>query len=129
MLIVLLLLNASVMFGILTMMQRSRSTNTYDRAREWVRTIRSESLRQLFISHRGENPDAPPNTLAAFKLALNRGAHGLELDLHLSKDNQIVLIHDEIVDTTTYDRGRVSSFTAAELKELKIRSNEIGNNR
>ncbi|MEG2077026.1 MAG: glycerophosphodiester phosphodiesterase family protein, partial [Victivallaceae bacterium] len=47
-----------------------------------------------FISHRGESHDAPENTLAAFKLAFERGSDGVECDVHLTADNLVVVAHD-----------------------------------
>ena len=48
-----------------------------------------------FLSHRGESDDAPENTLAAYKLAMERDSDGIELDLRLTADQQIVCFHDE----------------------------------
>ncbi|MBN1936710.1 MAG: glycerophosphodiester phosphodiesterase, partial [Anaerolineae bacterium] len=61
---------------------------------------------------------APQNTLAAFLLAAEMGADGVELDVHLSADGQVVVIHDDTVDATTDGSGRVSALTLAELKAL-----------
>jgi glycerophosphoryl diester phosphodiesterase len=49
---------------------------------------------QLIIAHRGASHDAPENTLAAFKLAIEQGADGIEADFHLSKDGHVVCLHD-----------------------------------
>lgn len=61
---------------------------------------------------------APENTLAAFAQARALGADGIEFDVQLSRDGQIVVIHDERVDRTTNGRGRVADLTLAELKAL-----------
>jgi glycerophosphoryl diester phosphodiesterase len=53
----------------------------------------------LVIAHRGASSYAPENTIAAFDLALQMGAHHLELDVHLTRDNYLVVIHD---DTTSW---------------------------
>jgi len=68
------------------------------------------------IAHRGASADAPENTLAAFQLALDEGADGIELDVMLSKDKQLVVIHDETIDRTTSGSGRVKEMTLKELK-------------
>ncbi len=72
----------------------------------------------LVWAHRGASAYAPENTLAAFRLALEQGAHGIELDVQLSRDGQIVVIHDERVDRTTDGTGWVADRTLAELQGL-----------
>ncbi|MBN1887740.1 MAG: hypothetical protein JW850_07105 [Thermoflexales bacterium] len=70
------------------------------------------------MAHRGARRVAPPNTLAAFVRALELGADGVELDVHLSADGVPVVIHDFSLEATTDGHGPVSSKTLAELKEL-----------
>ncbi len=70
---------------------------------------------RLVIAHRGAGVEAPENTLPAFARALERGAHALELDVHLAADGEVVVIHDPTVDRTTDRTGPVAGFTAAEL--------------
>ena len=72
----------------------------------------------IVLAHRGYSAKAPENTMAAFELALEVGSGGLELDVHLTKDGEVVIIHDDTVDRTTNGTGRVDSYTMAELKEL-----------
>ena len=76
------------------------------------------SGRTLNIAHRGASGHAPQNTLAAFLLAAEMGADGIELDVHLSADGEAVVIHDDTVDATTDGHGRVREMTLAELKAL-----------
>ena len=63
----------------------------------------------LIYGHRGASAYAPENTLAAFRLALNQGADGVELDVTLSADEVPVVIHDDTVDRTTDGTGRVAA--------------------
>lgn len=70
------------------------------------------------IAHRGSKGTHPENTLAAFKEAIRVGADGIELDVQLSKDNHLIVIHDETVDRTTNGYGEISQLTLAELKQL-----------
>ncbi|EOI02991.1 hypothetical protein UAY_00736 [Enterococcus moraviensis ATCC BAA-383] len=70
------------------------------------------------IAHRGSKGTHPENTLAAFKEAVHVGSDGIELDVQLSKDNHLIVIHDERVDRTTNGHGEVRDLTLAELKEL-----------
>ena len=72
-------------------------------------------------AHRGCSQNYPENTLLAFeKAAAIEGLVGIELDIQLTKDRQIVVCHDEKVDRTTDGSGYIKDFTLAELKRLKI---------
>ena len=72
----------------------------------------------LIYGHRGASAYAPENTLEAYKLAMEMGADGVELDVHLSKDGELMVIHDIDLDRTTGFHGKVCDYTLAELKEL-----------
>lgn len=72
----------------------------------------------LIYAHRGASGHAPENTLEAFRLAMEMGADGFELDVHMSKDGELVVIHDETVDRTTNGTGFVKDLTLAQLKAL-----------
>lgn len=72
----------------------------------------------LVFGHRGAKMYAPMNTLPAFELAAAQGAHGIELDVHRSKDGHPVIVHDFTVDGTTDGTGLVVEKTLAELKAL-----------
>lgn len=74
--------------------------------------------RTLVLGHRGASAYAPMNTLPAFELALELGADGVELDVHLSKDGALIILHDFTVDHTTNSSGYVRDMTLAELKLL-----------
>jgi glycerophosphoryl diester phosphodiesterase len=70
------------------------------------------------FAHRGASARAPENTLEAFRLAREQGASYLELDVHLSSDGELVVIHDSSVSRTTGRRGRVENMRLAELRRL-----------
>ena len=72
----------------------------------------------LNLAHRGASYDAPENTLPAFRLAAEMGAEGVELDAQLSRDGDVVIIHDFQVNKTTNGRGAVKDKTTADLKRL-----------
>jgi len=72
----------------------------------------------LVFGHRGALAQAPMNTLAAFDCARQQGADGIELDLQLSRDGHLVVIHDYTVDATTDGHGDVAEMSLAELKRL-----------
>jgi glycerophosphoryl diester phosphodiesterase len=72
----------------------------------------------LVIAHRGASGTRPENTLASFRHAEALGAHMVELDVQLSRDGAVVVIHDWTLGRTTGARGRVASRTLAELQAL-----------
>ena len=72
----------------------------------------------FLFAHRGASAHAPENTLAAFELALAQKADGIELDVKLSADGHVVVIHDPTVDRTTGAHGRVKDISLAELRSL-----------
>ena len=77
-----------------------------------------EMTGMISVAHRGASSYAPENTQAAFRKGLELGADFLESDVHLSKDGELVIMHDEKVDRTTNGKGFVKDYTLAELKEL-----------
>lgn len=74
----------------------------------------------LKIGHRGARGYEPENTLISFQKAIDLNADGIELDVHLSSEGALVVIHDETIDRTTNRKGAVNQFTALELKKYKI---------
>ena len=70
------------------------------------------------FAHRGFSGKYPENTMLAFKKALEAGADGIELDVQMTKDGQVVVIHDEKVDRTTNGTGLVRDYTLEELRKL-----------
>ncbi|MFJ7745311.1 glycerophosphodiester phosphodiesterase [Peribacillus sp. NPDC097295] len=71
---------------------------------------------QIF-AHRGSKGTHPENTFLAFKEAVRVGADGIEFDVHLSSDDELVVIHDETLDRTTTLSGYVKDFSREELKK------------
>lgn len=69
-------------------------------------------------AHRGDSFNAPENTIPAFRLAVKKGAPQIELDIHMSRDGKLVLMHDDTVDRTTNGKGRVEDLTFSELRAL-----------
>ncbi len=74
--------------------------------------------RPLVYAHRGARADEPENTLRSYRRALAQGADGIELDIRLSADGHLVVIHDKTVDRTTDGSGPVDSFSLAEIQAL-----------
>jgi len=78
-------------------------------------------MTKLF-AHRGATQFETENTLSAFEYALDLGTDGIELDVHLSSDGEIVVFHDFNLDRLTEGRGAVSSFTSYDLQSLVFKS-------
>jgi glycerophosphoryl diester phosphodiesterase len=72
----------------------------------------------VIFAHRGDSKHAPENTLAAFELAFKSGAPAIELDVMLTMDEEVVVIHDHRVDRTTNGQGFVNLSTLQQLKKL-----------
>src|SRR5260221_5656519 len=78
----------------------------------------------LRIAHRGASGYEPENTLISFQKALQLGADMLELDVRVSKDGFVVVIHDRKVDRITNGKGKVNTLTLEELKHLDVGSQQ-----
>jgi len=72
----------------------------------------------IIMGHRGAAALEPENTLLSIGRAIEIGVNAVEIDVHLSKDKEIVVMHDSTVDRTTDGTGPVCSFTVDELKKL-----------
>jgi len=70
------------------------------------------------IAHRGDSAAHPENTLASFAAALEIGAAIIEFDVHLTRDGEVVVIHDPKVDRTTDGHGIIKQMTLADIRRL-----------
>jgi len=75
-----------------------------------------------WVAHRGESHDAPENTMAAYKLAWERGVTAAELDVHLTKDGKLILIHDADTQRTAGQKLIVKESTVEQLQKLDVGS-------
>jgi glycerophosphoryl diester phosphodiesterase len=73
---------------------------------------------RVVIAHRGASGTCPENTLAAFRRAAALGAHMIELDVQLTRDREVVVVHDWTLDRTTDGSGPVGAATLAEIRRL-----------
>jgi len=71
----------------------------------------------ILVGHRGAAAHAPENTMESFRLAAEMGADAIELDVHLTADGQLAVIHDETLDRTTDRTGRVAELTMDAIRE------------
>lgn len=78
------------------------------------------------IAHRGCSGTYPENTMLAFRKAVELGVDGIEFDVHLTKDNELVIIHDESIDRTSNGSGWVREMTLAELRQYDYSATYAG---
>ncbi|MBA2938865.1 glycerophosphodiester phosphodiesterase [Paenibacillus sp. CGMCC 1.16610] len=76
-----------------------------------------QNAKTLVLAHRGSASEAPENTMAALRLALQQQCDAIELDIHLTKDGEIVVCHDETLDRTTNLRGCIGEMTLADIRQ------------
>ena len=75
---------------------------------------------QKVFGHRGASGYAPENTLEAFELAAKMGADGVELDVQIAKDGELVVAHDETIDRVSDGEGLICQLTTAQMKRLRF---------
>ena len=76
-------------------------------------------------AHRGASGYAPENTLDAFRKAVEMGADGIELDVQMTKDGELVVIHDETIDRVSNGKGWVKDYTYEELKKFNFNKTHL----
>lgn len=72
----------------------------------------------LIYAHRGASAYAPENTLSAFLLAAEQGADGVEFDVKLTRDDRVIILHDQTLERTTSGSGNFKKYTFDELRKL-----------
>ena len=80
-----------------------------------ISNMKTLTPKTYIYAHRGASGYAPENTLEAFALAAEQGADGVELDVHLTSDGKVVVIHDSTIDRTSNGQGAILSYTYDEL--------------
>lgn len=83
-----------------------------------LQRLQQERGRVWIVGHRGAMGYCPENTLVSFERGLELGADWIELDVHLSKDGALIVIHDETLDRTTNGHGLVRDHTLTQLRSL-----------
>lgn len=71
----------------------------------------------LVVAHRGASAHAPENTMEAFRLGVEAGADAIELDVHLTVDGQLAVVHDDTLDRTTDRTGRIAELSMDQVRE------------
>lgn len=85
-----------------------------------MRCLHLQKYPMQVIAHRGAKGYVPENTIASFEKALDIGAHGVELDVRLSSDGEIMVFHDDHTDRLTGVPGTVKNMTYDDLRKLKV---------
>lgn len=75
----------------------------------------------MVVAHRGDWREAPENSVWAVKKAIEKGVDMAEIDLAMTKDSILILMHDNTIDRTTTGKGKPSDFTLEEIKKLNLR--------
>jgi glycerophosphoryl diester phosphodiesterase len=83
-----------------------------------TRALFANRRKPLIMGHRGAREVVPENTLAAFRFAIEQGVDAIELDVHLSQDGELVVMHDADIARTTDGSGPISSYTLAQLRQF-----------
>ena len=89
---------------------------------EWLRRT---TAKPIVVAHRGGSLEAPENTLQAFQAALACGAYAAELDVTLSRDEEVVVIHDDRLERVSAVQGFVRDYSLAELREIDVGSPKL----
>lgn len=90
---------------------------------EKLKSVFQEKNRQILVAaHRGDWRNSPENSLQALYNSINKGFDIMELDVKMSKDSEMVVMHDNTIDRTTNAKGKVGDYTLAELKKFRLRN-------
>lgn len=78
----------------------------------------------IIIGHRGNPSQAPENSISGYLTAIKNGADTVETDIHLSADNNVIVMHDATIDRTTNGSGSISSMTLAQIKQYTLKGSK-----
>ncbi|SDS73075.1 glycerophosphoryl diester phosphodiesterase [Mucilaginibacter mallensis] len=78
----------------------------------------------MVAAHRGDWRNAPENSIQAYKQAIEMGVDVIEVDLNMTKDSVVVIMHDDLIDRTTDGKGKPSDYTLAQLKKFHLREGQ-----
>lgn len=99
------------------------SLSAQGRANALVEDLRDvDSKNVLVVAHRGDWRNAPENSLQAFKNCIEMDADMIEIDLKKTKDNHLIIMHDETIDRTTDGKGRPSDYTLEEIRRFHLKN-------
>jgi glycerophosphoryl diester phosphodiesterase len=102
---------------------------TQNRANQIVKEFqKSNSSNVIVTAHRGDWRHTPENSLVGIENCIKMGVDIVEVDVHKTKDNKMVLMHDETIDRMTTGKGKISDYTLEELKQFYLKNNKGGEN-
>ncbi|WP_042161718.1 glycerophosphodiester phosphodiesterase [Paenibacillus gorillae] len=78
----------------------------------------SNQIQVATVAHRGASGYAPEHTLSGYRMGIRSGADYIEIDLQMTKDGELIAMHDETVNRTTNGKGKVTSMNLSDIKEL-----------
>lgn len=80
----------------------------------------TENHKMLIVGHRGGAGMAPENSLQCIEKGIQTGADMIEIDIHLTKDGELVVCHDQTIDRTTTGTGKIAEMTLSEIRKFHI---------
>lgn len=92
-----------------------------DRAEKLRSNLFNNPKYVTIVAHRGDWRDHPENSIPAFKSCIDMGIDMIEIDIHRTKDGELVLMHDRTVDRCTNGKGKIADMTYEEIKKLRLR--------
>lgn len=96
---------------------------TYGQVNEKIKQLHDPQTKNVMVvAHRGDWRNAPENSLAGYKLAIEMGVDMIEVDLNKTSDGVVVIMHDGTIDRTTNGKGKPSDYTLAALKKFRLRN-------
>lgn len=107
-----------ILYALVSCLCFSASENKTEKVYEGIQKKENKLPARGLCAHRGAMKTHPENTIASFKAAVEAGAQMIELDVWLTKDKKMVIIHDATVDRTTNGSGKVNQLTLSEMKKL-----------
>jgi glycerophosphoryl diester phosphodiesterase len=115
-----------VLVALLSEAQNKKAIRFNTKAQEILYYLKHPSKTNILaVAHRGAWSQAPENSLLAIQRCIDMGVDIAEIDVRLTKDSQLVVIHDLTLDRTTTGKGKVADYTLAELKKFRLK-NAVG---
>ena len=111
---------STLIFGLLAL---CCTLSAQERVQTLIQKLNDAKSKQvLVVSHRGDWRNAPENSLQAFRNCIEMGVDMIEIDLKMTKDGHLILMHDETIDRTTDGTGKPSDYTLAEIRKFHLKN-------
>jgi len=109
----------SLSLALMAVIMAAKAQNNFEQIQQSFTHTNNNVI--MIAAHRGPHLKYPENSIPAIKEGVNLGIDIVELDIRLTRDKKLVLMHDKTVDRTTTGKGRVSDYTFEELRKLRLR--------